>query len=113
MFLFISGSVNNDNLSNALASVLLVQIVRLLKRDTAPSIRELALIGVVAGAGMLAKFNIGFLLPLVGLALAALAWRLRDWRPFLVGSGHGQPDGADQWLVVLPQLAAFTATRPA
>ncbi len=86
MFLFISGSVNNDNLSNALASVLLVMIVRLLKRTTAPSIRELVLIGLAAGAGMLAKFNIGFLLPIIALSLAILAYRLRNWRIFVMGS---------------------------
>ncbi len=86
MFLFISGSINNDNLSNALASVLLVMIVRLLKRSDAPTVRELIVIGVAAGAGMLAKFNIGFLLPLIALSLAILAYRLRSWRVFILGS---------------------------
>jgi 4-amino-4-deoxy-L-arabinose transferase-like glycosyltransferase len=85
MFLFISGSVNNDNLSTALASVLLVMIVRLLKRMDAPAIREYVLLGVIAGAGMLAKFNIGFLLPIIALALAILSVRLRDWRPLVIG----------------------------
>jgi 4-amino-4-deoxy-L-arabinose transferase-like glycosyltransferase len=86
MFLFISGSVNNDNLSNMLASILLVQIVRLLKRTAAPSWQNLVAIGGVAGAGMLAKFNIGFLLPLIALSLALLAWRLRTPRVFVMGS---------------------------
>jgi 4-amino-4-deoxy-L-arabinose transferase-like glycosyltransferase len=85
MFLFISGSVNNDNLSTALASVLLVLIVRLLKRKDAPAIREYVLLGVIAGAGMLAKFNIGFLLPIIALALAMLSFRRRDWRPLVIG----------------------------
>jgi len=86
MFLFISGSVNNDNLSNVLASVLLVLIARMLKRTDTPSVRELIVIGVTAGAGMLAKFNIGFLLPLIALSLAILAYRLRSWRVFIMGS---------------------------
>ncbi len=85
MFLFISGSINNDNLSNALASTLLLLIVRLVKRTDAPPLRDMILIGVVAGAGMLAKLNIGFLLPLVALALVLIAWRLRDVRPLLIG----------------------------
>jgi 4-amino-4-deoxy-L-arabinose transferase-like glycosyltransferase len=85
MFLFISGSVNNDNLANALASVLLVQIVGLLQREDAPPLRELVAIGLCVGAGMLAKFNIGFLLPVIALALALLAIRLRDRRVLLVG----------------------------
>ncbi|MCC7209534.1 MAG: DUF2142 domain-containing protein [Anaerolineae bacterium] len=86
MFLFISGSVNNDNLSNAVASALLVLIVRLLKQSNRPRLGEMVLLGVLAGAGMLAKFNIGFLLPIIGLALALLAWRLRDVRFFLTSS---------------------------
>jgi 4-amino-4-deoxy-L-arabinose transferase-like glycosyltransferase len=85
MFLFISGAINNDNLSTALASILLVQIVRLLKQTTAPTLRQLIGIGVVAGCGMLAKFNIGFMLPFVALALGILSLRLRDWRPLLIG----------------------------
>src|SRR5262249_10245433 len=36
--------------------------------------------------GMLAKFNIGFLLPLIGLALAINAYRVRNWRPFVRGA---------------------------
>jgi 4-amino-4-deoxy-L-arabinose transferase-like glycosyltransferase len=86
MFLFISGSVNNDNLSNALGCVLLLLIVRLVKRREAAPIRDLVLIGVVSGAGLLAKLNIGFMLPLVALALIVVAYRLRAWRPLIVGA---------------------------
>ncbi|MEP7287439.1 MAG: DUF2142 domain-containing protein [Chloroflexota bacterium] len=85
MFLFISGSVNNDNLSNALGAVLLLLIVRLLKRRDAPPLRDLVLIGVITGAGMLAKFNIGFMVILIVFSLALIAYRLRDWRPLIVG----------------------------
>jgi hypothetical protein len=85
MFLFISGAINNDNLSTTLASILLVQIVRLLKQTTAPTLRQLVGIGVAAGCGMLAKFNIGFMLPFVALALAIIAVRLRDVKPFIIG----------------------------
>jgi len=86
MFLFIGGSINNDNLSTALASVLLWQIVRLVKQQTAPTHRQLVGIGVVAGCGMLAKFNIGFMLPLVAVALALVAHRVRSIRVFVVGA---------------------------
>src|SRR5258708_21606370 len=86
MFLFISGSVNNDTLSNALGSVLLVLIVRLVKRRDTPALRDLILIGLVGGAGLLAKFNIGFMLVRVALGLAVVAYRLKSWRPFIVGA---------------------------
>ncbi|MFQ3534351.1 MAG: glycosyltransferase family 39 protein [Aggregatilineales bacterium] len=86
MFLFISASVNNDNLSNMLATALLVCIARLIKRASAPSVRELVLIGALSGAGMLAKFNIGFLLPIIAAALALNAFRIRSLRMFVVGA---------------------------
>jgi hypothetical protein len=85
MFLFISGSINNDNLSNLCGNLLLLLIVRLLKAQRAPSVRFYALVGVVAGAGLLAKLSIGALIPLVALALGVLALRLRDWRPLIIG----------------------------
>lgn len=85
MFLFISGSVNNDNLSNLLGSLLTLQIVRLLKPDSHPNWRTYAALGMVCGAGLLAKLNIGFLIPLVALALLMVSLRRRDWKPLIVG----------------------------
>lgn len=86
MFLFISGVINNDNLSTLLASLLLVLVVRLVRWRGEPPLRFYALIGVAAGAGMLAKFQIGFMLPLIALVLAIVSWRERSWRPLVVGS---------------------------
>ncbi len=85
MFLFISGSVNNDNLSNLLGNLLLLLIVRLLQADRPPRFRFYALIGLVAGAGLLAKLSIGLLIPLVALALLIVSLRWRDWRPLVIG----------------------------
>lgn len=85
MFLFIAGSVNNDNLSNLLGNLLTLLIVLLLKSQAQPRLRDYVLIGVVTGAGLLAKLNIGFLVPLVALALLVLTLRLRSARPLLLG----------------------------
>jgi 4-amino-4-deoxy-L-arabinose transferase-like glycosyltransferase len=85
MFLFISASVNNDNLSNLLANLLTLLIVKLLKRTRLPRWRDYVVLGVVTGAALLSKLNIGFLIPLVVLALAIVSWRLYDWRPFVFG----------------------------
>ena len=87
MFLFISGSVNNDNLSNLLGNLLTLLIVRLVQATQAPGLRDYVLLGLVTGAGLLSKLNIGFLIPLVALALALLSLRLRSWRPLLLGGG--------------------------
>jgi 4-amino-4-deoxy-L-arabinose transferase-like glycosyltransferase len=87
MFLFISGSVNNDNLSNLLGNLLTLLSVRLIKVEDRKTLRwqTYTLIGIVAGAGLLAKLNIGFLIPLVGLAMLVVSLRLRDWRPLILG----------------------------
>ena len=85
MFLFISGSVNNDNLSNLLGNLLLLLIVLLLKAERPPRLRFYALIGVVAGASLLAKLSLGLLIPLVALALLITSLRWRDWRPLVIG----------------------------
>ncbi|RPI97131.1 MAG: hypothetical protein EHM39_09955, partial [Chloroflexi bacterium] len=85
MFLFVSAIINNDNLSTLLASLLLLLIVRLIKSGAGNSRSDLplsvtwrwgrgarlstfVLLGLVARAGMLAKFQIGFMLQLLALA---------------------------------------------
>ncbi len=85
MFLFIAGSVNNDNLSTLLGNLLTLLIVRLLLLERPPAGRDYVLLGLVTGAGLLAKYNIGFLIPLVALTLLIISLRRRDWRPLVVG----------------------------
>jgi 4-amino-4-deoxy-L-arabinose transferase-like glycosyltransferase len=85
MFLFISGSVNNDNLSNLLGNLLCLLVILLLQRAAPPRLRDYVVIGVVTGAGLLAKLNIGFLVPVIGLAFIIASIRHRSWRPFLLG----------------------------
>jgi 4-amino-4-deoxy-L-arabinose transferase-like glycosyltransferase len=102
MFVFVSAVINNDNLSTLLASVLLLLIVRLVKNGRVSGqvdnplstawgggqgvgLRASLILGLVAGAGMLAKFQIGFMLPLIALALLIVSIRHRDWRPVVIG----------------------------
>jgi 4-amino-4-deoxy-L-arabinose transferase-like glycosyltransferase len=85
MFLFISGSVNNDNLSNFAGSLLLLLIVRLVTGDRLPGWQDYVLLGLAAGVGLLAKLNIGILLPLAALTLLLISLRLKNWRPLIVG----------------------------
>jgi hypothetical protein len=125
MFLFISGSVNNDNLSNAVASVLLYQVIQLVQRDSLPPLPQLVGVGVMAGAGLLAKFNIGFLLPLIALSLTLISLRSRSWRPVVIGGAltggltiliggwwylrnlslYGDPTGLNVFLQIVGQRA--------
>lgn len=100
MFLFISGSVNNDNLSNMLAGLLVWQIIRLLKRGQMPAVATYAVLGILAAAALLAKLSLGFLLLLVAGALFVLSLRLRSWEPVLKGgaiSGGLALLGAGWW----------------
>ncbi len=78
MFIFISGSVNNDNLVVMLSALALYWIVRL-EQGPLTFVRVAAL-GTVIGLAALTKVSAFGLLPLAGLALAVLAWRRRDLR---------------------------------
>ncbi len=94
MFLFISGSVNNDNLAITLSTIALWLLLRNVRAtftsspSPAAGLRILApwvLLGVVVGLAALAKVSALGLLPLAALALAWVAVRRRDWRFFVLG----------------------------
>ncbi|MCS7071286.1 MAG: glycosyltransferase family 39 protein, partial [Anaerolinea sp.] len=85
MFLFISGSVNNDNLSNLLGNLITWLIVIALTARQRPSWRLYLLIGIAVGAGLLSKLNIGFLIPVVVFTFIVLCFRFRTLAPLLMG----------------------------
>ena len=74
MFLFIAGSVNNDNLVTPLCSLALLLIIRLV-RNLQFAIRDWALLGLVLGLAALSKVSALGLFPLAALAIALAAWR--------------------------------------
>lgn len=80
MFLFISASVNNDNLVVMLSAVALWLMLRL--EDGPLSLRRAALLGLVIGLAILSKVSAVGLIPLAGLALLVISWRRRTWRMF-------------------------------
>ncbi|MCU0500148.1 MAG: glycosyltransferase family 39 protein [Anaerolineae bacterium] len=67
MFIFISASVNNDNLVILLSSVTLLMFVRIIQRGA--SWRFLVLLGVTIGLACLTKLSALGLVPMAGLAL--------------------------------------------
>ncbi len=100
MFLFISGSVNNDNLSNMVAGLLLWRVVKLIKRETLPDYGTYLVLGGLAAVALLAKLSLGLLVLFVAAALLALSLRLRDWQPVVIGgaiSGGIAILGAGWW----------------
>ncbi len=85
MFLFISGSVNNDNLMVLLGTWTLLLLVRVL-RDGLSTQRSITL-AVVVALGSLTKISGLTFAPVVGLALAVHGWRTRRWREAVAAGG--------------------------
>ena len=108
MFLFISASINNDNLVTLLASLALLLITRHMLSER-PSRRTLPLLGVVIGLACLSKLSGLALLPLAALALALdRGWRLWTAGRSIDGDRIWREAGAwciDVVLIVLPALA--------
>lgn len=108
MFIFMSGSVNNDNLITFLASVTLWRLVSFMLdseqiidrppaiapvtrsgRITAGRLQELvtySLLGILTGLAALSKVSGLGLVGLTGLTLLWAGWRQRSWRIVLVGN---------------------------
>jgi 4-amino-4-deoxy-L-arabinose transferase-like glycosyltransferase len=106
MFIFISGAVNNDNLTMTLCSLGLLLIVKRVReyegsgiRDQKAAERELPFaqdffyrvgrwlpLGIVLGLGALTKTSALALLPITGLAVSVVAWRKGSWREFWAGT---------------------------
>ena len=83
-FIFTGATVTNDSSVAFGGSLLLFCIVALWKDPT--SRRWALALGASVGVAFLAKFSSTTAVPLVGLVLAAIAWRRRDWRLFLTQS---------------------------
>lgn len=97
MFIFISASVNNDNLVIALVSLALWLMIQLIAQDKSTiSLTQIALLGLLIGLGGLSKLYALGLLPLAFGVLAWLTYRemtsyavltqWRGWHKFLVRS---------------------------
>lgn len=82
MFLFISASVNNDNLAAALAAAIVLLLLRSLQRGQ--TARDGLLLGILLGLGALTKLSMLALLPVVAVALTYDAWQRRTWRTWLI-----------------------------
>ena len=83
-FIFTGATVTNDSSVAFAGSLLLLCIVALWNDPT--SRRWSLALGASVGVAFLTKFSSSVAIPLVGLALAAIAWRRRDWRLFLTQS---------------------------
>ena len=81
MFLFISGTVNNDNLAMLLASLIVLLLVRMATAPAAASVRQPAahaLLGLLLGLGALSKLSLLALFPVAAAVIGVL--QIADWR---------------------------------
>jgi hypothetical protein len=81
MFLFISASVNNDNLAAPLAAAAMLVLLSALQRGQRAG--DGLWLGVLLGLGALTKLSVLALLPIAAVALTWDAWRRRAWRAWL------------------------------
>ncbi|MEW5961534.1 MAG: phospholipid carrier-dependent glycosyltransferase, partial [Chloroflexota bacterium] len=93
MFLFISGSVNNDNLITLLASLILWRLARLVVNEAAPRpgaepwLWPAVSLGALVGLAALTKVSGLGLMGLVGLTWLGWGWRRCSWRMAILGNG--------------------------
>ncbi|MFN2285030.1 MAG: glycosyltransferase family 39 protein [Anaerolineae bacterium] len=79
MYLFVSASVNNDNLVVPLCSLALLMMVKLVKSPK-PNVQNHLALGVVIGLGLLTKASAIALLPFAIATIAWEAWQDLKWR---------------------------------
>lgn len=120
MFLFISGSVNNDNLVVPLSSLTILLLLSLTNPGPAPTFSKCTLLGLVIGLASVTKLSALGLIPLTIVVLGVVAWRDRSLTDFAVWSAvvlsivaaiagwwylrnwrlYGDPLGINLWLAV-------------
>jgi hypothetical protein len=84
-FLFVSAAINNDNLVILIGTWVLVLLVGWLQNPALPGWFSLMVLGLLLGAGALAKSSGLLLWPLAVLAMFWLAWKSRNLRWLLLG----------------------------
>jgi hypothetical protein len=87
MYVFISASVNNDNLAVLLSSLGLWMLIKIANREsqTANPLREYLPLGIILGLAALTKSQTLALAPLTALVVSVRAVRRRSWREFVIG----------------------------
>jgi 4-amino-4-deoxy-L-arabinose transferase-like glycosyltransferase len=114
MFAFMAGSVNNDMGVNALAAIVTLLAVQLLRRGFSLP-RALAL-GVALGLTPLMKATGFAVFPAVGLAVVLAVWRHRPqwrrWIPGVLAVAVGFLTIWETWVHVAPSLNRATFTTP-
>jgi len=118
-FLFITSSINNDNMMTALASLTVVAVIGMAATPGLPSYRRTIVLGVLAGLAALSKLTAVALIGFVLLAFLVMAMRarqttsLRDWAMRALAFGATAALIAGWWYVRNAMLYGdITGLRP-
>lgn len=77
-FLFISGAMNNDNLTNTLATAVILILIRIVKHGLTD--RRALTLAIVLAVTTLSKVSGITLIPLAGLVLGYQVWQTGEWK---------------------------------
>ncbi|MBK8905108.1 MAG: phospholipid carrier-dependent glycosyltransferase [Anaerolineaceae bacterium] len=80
MFVYMSGSINNDVIAALSGTAVLVASVQLVQSDAGLSRRWGIWLGVLFGVALLSKFNLAAVALLIETAVTWTAWRKKQWR---------------------------------
>jgi hypothetical protein len=80
MFVYMSGSINNDVIAALSGTAVLVASVQLVQSDTGLSRRWGIWLGVLFGVALMSKFNLAAVALLIETAVTWTAWRKKQWR---------------------------------
>lgn len=83
MFLYMSGSINNDVIAALSGAAVTWAAVRLLREDEGLSLRWGIIFGALYGLALMSKFNLAAILLTIELAVTWVAWRKKQWRQWL------------------------------
>ena len=80
MFVYMSGSINNDVIAALAGTAVTLACVKLIKDEKGLSRRWAVVFGVLFSLALLSKFNLAAVGVLIGLAVTWVAWRKKQWR---------------------------------
>ena len=80
MFIYMSGSINNDVIAALAGTAVTLACVKLIKDEKGLSRRWAITFGVLFSLALLSKFNLAAIAALIGLSVTWVAWRKKQWR---------------------------------
>ena len=83
MFLYMSGSVNNDVIAALSGAAVTLASVQLLRDEGGLRLRWGVILGLLYGLALMSKFNLAAIVVTIELAVTWIAWRKKQWQRWL------------------------------